>query len=427
MSESINWKDKIGKFVYGKKYKTDALNQKKTVQDLLSYDEITENGIVRADDAYFAIIEVSQINSHLLDFNESQGVWFSFRTMLNSINIRHSLILQSRFYDVTDFVKNYETRSKALNNLTPQLEEAREDVLDYYMDFSEERNREQRGYMMFRFNPSYEGLEVGLSTGNAKIDDILTKLKSKSSTVDDEESRSIAISMLEEVSDLAYHLLYTIGCSSVRLNREGVLEYMYSVVNRDLTVHQRFSDALSQGMFNTQKTSQTPGIIVDAIDSILSGDELYTKYYVENQNDYKDEPEPESVTNKALMTERIVESTESENQNEINDSDISILGSESHELEGNFTLPEAKNNAAPIQNEFVTEEIQLAVDTEETLIKEVKNQNVVDIKALVNESESSEKNRKRRAEARKRKKERIRAEKTQAEKVQTQYNGTGSE
>lgn len=418
MSESMSMNDRLKKLVYGKKYQPDKKSHKVTVQDLLSYDEITENGIVRADDAYFAIIEVSQINSHLLDFNESSNVWFSFRTMLNSINIRHSLILQSRFYDVTDFVKSYETRSKALNNLTPELENAREDVLDYYMDFSEEKNREQHGYIMFRFNPSYEGLDLGLSTGNAKIDEFFTKIKSKSSAINDEESRSVAISMLEEVCDLAYHLLYTIGCSSVRLNREGVLEYMYSFVNRDLTVHQRFSDALSQGMFNTEKISHTPRIIVEAIDSILSDDELYTTNYTENNFQYKDDTFTDTFKTESIVIESAILENQIENENETN---ISISDNENKDIE-NITIPESENNNSTTRSEeYIAENIQ--VDNKKSIDESRK---VVDIKALGTEGiTAEEKARKRRAEARKRKKERARAEKLEGN-GHVKLNGTGS-
>jgi len=414
MSEStkLNYKDKIGKLIYGKKYETKNQTQKQTVQDLLSYDEITESGIVRASSAYFAIIEVSQINSHLLDFNESSSVWFSFRTMLNSINIRHSFILQSHFYDVTDFVKSFETRSKALNNLTNELEEAREDALDYYMDFSEERNREQRGYIMFRFNPSNEGLEIGLSTGNAKLDDFFTKLKSKSNT-DDEESRSVAISMLEEVCDLAHQLLYTIGCPSMRLNREGVLEYMYSVVNRDLTVHQRLSDALSFGMFNTQKESQTPSIIVNAVDSILS-EEIYTEYYINNNNTYNDEP---FINNVFVNSE--VSLNKSEHDNFIDTDGMNVMDNpEPPKVENDNNYVQIENDSKIIPEKTINNE---SISTNEM-------NNVVDFKEInSNNSDANEKTRNRRSEARKRKKERARAEKLREEEIQAKLDGTGSE
>lgn len=402
-----HWKDTVGKLIYGKKYDAKHTKHKnETVQDLLKYKEITEKGIVVADGSYFAIIEVSQLNSNLLDFNESQSVWFNFRTMLNSINMRHSYILQSHFYDVGDFVFEYEQNSMALKNLTPQLVEARHDVLRYYQNFSEERNREQRAFMMFRFNPSFEGLEVGLSTGNAKIDDFFTKMKTKSKALDEEETKGIAISMLEEVCDLAYHLLFTIGCDSIRLNREGVLDYMYGILNRDLTVHQKLSDAKVTGMFNFKKYSQTPDIIVNAVDSILGNESILEEYYEPVERVYTDDLVVSDIPVVPVdlnVKEPILEPVVLE--------------------ETIITETSALSEQEQVQiDEMVQEEIQaepIAI-IEQNNGNETDDSKVVDIQTFTNDTEGltqEEKRRLRRSLARKRKKER---NKTNEHQIDTQ-------
>lgn len=260
-----------------------------SVQDLLKYDEITDRGIVRVGNSYISVLECGLINLHLLAFHENAAVWNNFRTMLNSINIRHTYILQSHFFDVSDFVKEYDEKANSLTNLTPELISAKQDVINNYQVFTEERNREQLGYIIFRYNPDVEGLEVGLETGNPTIDELIKKFKSVASEIDKEESRSIAFSILEEVSDLAYQLLYKLKIQTVRLNKVGVLNMIYSTINRDLTIHQRLQDVSEAHSFTEFKISETPDVISDTLAKIQQQDEdLFNEYFqnfnLENEN-----------------------------------------------------------------------------------------------------------------------------------------------
>lgn len=266
-----------------------------TVQDLITYDEITEKGIIRIGETFNLVMETDQANSSLLDFDENAALWSNFRTMLNSINVRHSMILQSHFFDVNDFVNNYNVAADNLTNLTPQLITAKEDVIKGYRKFTEERNRDQRSYIIYRYNPDLEGIEVNFETGNALIDDLFRKAKSKTSDSDDEESRSIAFSVLEEVADLTYQLLHRMGIRSVRLNRIGVLNMIYSTLNRDLTTSQRLLDASESHSFAEIKVSETPHLYKDLLSSSDSDEiELFESY---NQWNLLKEDMPDSSVN----------------------------------------------------------------------------------------------------------------------------------
>lgn len=262
-------------------------HEEKTVQDLFNYDEITDKGIVRVGDTYTSTMELNQINLQLMDFIENSIVWKNFRTMLNSINIRHSYILQSHFFDVSDFVKEYEQKANSLEYLTPELIFAKDDVLKNYQTFTEERNREQKSFIIFRYNPNTEGIETGLETGNAAFDEILANIKSKTAAVDNEESRSIALSVLEEMTELAYQLLFQLGIKSVRLNRVGVLDMIYGTLNRDLTTSQRLLDASNAGSFTEFKVSDTPNIISSTLDYVADYENQLFEDYLNTLEDMR--------------------------------------------------------------------------------------------------------------------------------------------
>src|SRR4051794_18065991 len=79
--------------------------QLETVQDLLDYESISNKGIVKLKNGtYTAVIELTQINQNLNNFPENAAIWKKFRTMLNSISVRHTYLVQSQYLDVMDFV-----------------------------------------------------------------------------------------------------------------------------------------------------------------------------------------------------------------------------------------------------------------------------------------------------------------------------------
>jgi len=266
-----------------KKSKKDK-NKPLTVQDLIQYDEITPKGIVRIGKTYTAVMETDQTNSSLLDYNENAILWNNFRVMLNSINIRYSMILQSHFFDVSDFVNDYETRANSLENLTPQLSNAKDDIIYHYSKFTEERNRDQRTYIIFRYNPDVEGIETLFETGNAVLDELFKKAKSTASDIDEEESRSIAISVLDEVAELAYQLLQKMNVRSVRLNRIGVLNMLYSTLNRDLTTSQRLLDVSEAHSFAEVKISESSRLFLEALETEEQDDMQLFAIYNNNHN-----------------------------------------------------------------------------------------------------------------------------------------------
>lgn len=238
------------------------VNEKETVQDLFEYRTISDKGICHLNDGTFtATLEVSQINQRLNNDIENTAVWRKFRGLINALSIRHTLLIQSQYLDLTDFVNNFERQSDDLDLLTPQLRQSKEEVVASYRDFSEKKTKEVRCYVIFRFNPLKEGTEKGLDTGSSALNALLEATKSKASNMTEEEAIDLANSILDEVSDLAYQLFHGIGIKSVRLNRSGVLNMIFMTLNRDLALAQRLQDAAAAQSFSEFKISETPFLI----------------------------------------------------------------------------------------------------------------------------------------------------------------------
>jgi hypothetical protein len=270
----------------GDKSKKGGKKEKETVQDLFEYKTISDKGISHLNDGTFtAILEVSEINQRLNNESENTSVWRKFRSLVNALGIRHTFLVQSQYLDSTDFVNDYSQQSDELENLTPQLRESKDAILESYHEFSEIKTKEVRCYAVFRFNPYKEGLEKGLDTGSSVLNSLLEATKRKTTGMTEEEAIDLANSILDEVTDLAYQLFHGIGMKSVRLNRTGVLNMAYMTLNRDLTLAQRLSDAANADSFREFKMSETPFLI----ENIAEYEELKMQgYSVEHILDVQD-------------------------------------------------------------------------------------------------------------------------------------------
>ncbi|MEK5217741.1 hypothetical protein [Psychrobacillus sp. FSL H8-0487] len=270
---------------------------KETVQELLAYEQISDRGVVKLiNGTYTLTVEVSQINQRLMNQIENTTIWRKFRGMLNSIGIRHTYLVQSQYLDVMDFVSEYNENADELDNLTPELKLAKEDIVDNYKSFAEEKTREVRCYMIFRFNPKKDGMEKGLETGNSTLDGLLSGLKGQTNSMDKEEADELANSILDEVGDLAHTLLHSIGIKAIRLNKVGVLNMLYMTLNRDLTLSQRLVDVNKAQSFTEFKLSETPFAIEE--EAYLSEIEL-----VEELEKYIPIPDDSEISQLDLVPE----------------------------------------------------------------------------------------------------------------------------
>jgi hypothetical protein len=255
---------------FSKKNKKDDSNSKKTksnkkktkepetVQELLKYESITDRGFVKLKNGtYTATLEVTQINQRLNNTLENAIIWKNFRSMLNSVGVRQTLLVQSQYLDISDFINNYDQAAQSIQNLTPQLQEAKEDVINNYKEFAEQKTRDYRTYVIFRFNPKKDQKNTGIESGNAVLDGVLSSFRGQVEQMSEEDNQELAESILEEVSDLAYQMYHAIGIQCVRLNRAGILAQTYATLNRDLTLVQRLHDASESHAFTEFKQSHT--------------------------------------------------------------------------------------------------------------------------------------------------------------------------
>ncbi|MDX8367180.1 hypothetical protein [Cytobacillus sp. IB215665] len=234
-----------------------------TVQELLNYEDMSKDGLVKLHNGtYSIVIEVEPVNVKMMSISERQGVWMNFRAAMNTLPCHATLLVQSQYLDMNDYVNDYLGTSKNFN-LTPELLQSAEGVSEHLKGFVERKTREYSSYIILRFNPSTYGTESGVTTGNVTVDNFLENIRGTNMKMTDEEAKELAENMLDEVGDLIYQSFQAIGIGVTRLDSVGVHNMIYQTLNRDLSIHQRLHDVNGMGSFSEFKSSLTPELMLD--------------------------------------------------------------------------------------------------------------------------------------------------------------------
>ncbi|HWO75547.1 MAG TPA: hypothetical protein VNM69_06445 [Bacillus sp. (in: firmicutes)] len=246
------WKDS--------KNKKEMTKEPESVQELLNVKEVYPNGLVkRHNNTYAIVLEIQPININMKSQSEKNGVWLNFRTAINTLPCHVTLLVQSQYLDMNDYIQHYTEVSQSVP-LTPQLKASAAGVAEHLGGFAERKTREYRSYVIVRFNPFKYGTEAGISTGNATIDNLVAALRGQKVKISHDEAFELAENMLEEVADTIYASFEPMGIGVARLDRVGVYNMIYMTLNRDLSMYQRIHDVNAAGSFSEFKQSLTPDI-----------------------------------------------------------------------------------------------------------------------------------------------------------------------
>lgn len=242
-------------------WKTNQKVEKKnieTVQELLAYKHMTDDGLVQLENGTFAIVlEAHPINVKTKSQVEKDGIWINFRTAINELACPITLLVQSQYLDMGEYIEDYSNRIEN-TNLTQELNETLTGVSKHLYGYTERKTRDYSAYIIVRFNPYTYGAESGVETGNVTVDKLMKKLHQQKEALDEEEAFTLAEDMLDEVGDILYQSFDPIGIKLYRLDKLGVHHMIYTTLNRDLALHQKIHEVNNFGSFTELKQSLTP-------------------------------------------------------------------------------------------------------------------------------------------------------------------------
>jgi len=237
-----------------------------TCQDLLTFREIYPDGIIELPGLRFRlVVEVEPVNESLKSFKERQSLWLGFRNLVQTINIPYTLKIETRFLDLREYLESIKECSGKKEYL---LRDYGYELSQWLDKKSENRqNRDRRCYIILKIDSAAKGIEGGVKTGNPIINNAISSLSGlQRAGIPEKELRKMAVDELRVMGGVVSSTLEGMDIVSRQLNRQEVLDMIYSTFNRDLAPHFSIHDAEREELFSIFMTSDTPQIFLEGMD-----------------------------------------------------------------------------------------------------------------------------------------------------------------
>ena len=249
--------------LYGKR-KTKGEKTPTTTHDLIRYKDISADGIVELPNhQYRLVIEVESVNMVLKSHAEQSALWLGFRDLVNALTIPATFLIQSRHLDLKDYISELQNISDKAP--TPELCQYGKVHCNDLSDKTEKNVRDRKHYIILKIDALAvssidSGIRIENEALNALVQDLLRSRAKQGNTMSQGEIKALARQELENVAGVIQGCLAGMEIPNIRLNREGVMDLIYSSLNRDLAPHARLAEANTQEMFSLITRSLTPYI-----------------------------------------------------------------------------------------------------------------------------------------------------------------------
>jgi hypothetical protein len=230
-----------------------------TTQELMRYKEISANGIVELPNhQYRLVIEVEPVNMALKSHSEQEALWLGFRDLINALTVPATFLVQSRHMDLRDYIT--ELKKEISKAPTPELQVYGNIHCEELSIKTEKNVRDRRHYIILKIDAmAVSSIDSGIKIENEAINALFSDLWPKrSGNMSNNEIGALAQQELDNVAGIIQGCLNGMEIPNIKLNKEGVMDLIYSTFNRDLAPHARLAEASAQEMFSLTARSLTP-------------------------------------------------------------------------------------------------------------------------------------------------------------------------
>lgn len=232
--------------------------KRKSTQDLFNYKKLYDDGLVELPGHQFRkVIQVFPIDISTRSINEQAAVWQSYRTMISSLTLPITIVIQSTHVDVNDYVENVNVKISEINN--PFIREMGTDYLNYVNDMAENRKVRARKYYIICKIDLSKSDESGIDDEGTLATAInsLLRMANKQQKLSDEEAVMLARSELENIASVLRGYLQQIGIKTKVLDKVEVVNMGYETFNRDLATVIRTKEVNQMEAFSLFTKSMT--------------------------------------------------------------------------------------------------------------------------------------------------------------------------
>lgn len=229
-----------------------------SAQDLIACKEIHSDGLIELPGYKFRLVmEIEPINLGLRSFQEQAAVWLNLRSMVNSLNVPCTFLVQTRYLNLKDYINEYR---KLASGYGEHVAGYISRLCDWLAAESEgKQQRDRRLYVILKIDAASTGIESGIQTDNPIVNSALKSIggigKSK---LPPDELRRLGREELFEAAAVVRSYLENSEVRSYVLDRKAVLEMLYQTFNRDLAPYARLVEADQDEVFTLFTRSNTP-------------------------------------------------------------------------------------------------------------------------------------------------------------------------
>lgn len=236
--------------------------KKETAQDLLDLKEIYPDGLIELPDGKFRlVVEIEPVNLALRSFQEQTAVWAGLRSIVNSLNVPCTFLVQARHLNLRDYLDDYRRHAEGRPS---HIKSYALSLADWLAKEAEGKHlRDRRFYAVLKMDAASAGVEGGIQTDSPVVNEAAKLLSNiGKSKLPADELRRLARDSLFEAAAVIVGSLGGLEIGARILDRREVLEMLYATLNRDLAPFASFTDADREGAFSLFPVSATPDIVL---------------------------------------------------------------------------------------------------------------------------------------------------------------------
>lgn len=235
---------------------------KEAAQELLELKEVYPDGLVELPGGKFRlVIEIESVNLALRSFQEQAAVWLGLRSLVNSLSVPCTFLVQTRHLDLRDYLDDYRRRAEGC---PPHIRDYALSLADWLAKEAEGKHlRDRRFYAVLKMDTASAGVEGGIKTDSPVVNEAVRLLSDVGrSKLPIGEARRLARDSLFEAASMVVSSLGSLEIGAQVLDRREVLEVLYATFNRDMAPFASFADADREGAFALFPVSATPDIVL---------------------------------------------------------------------------------------------------------------------------------------------------------------------
>lgn len=234
-----------------------------TTQELFEFEDISKDGLVHLPGQKFRkVMEIYPVNMATKSGREQAGIWDAFRTMINSLTIPVTLLVQSTHLDNTDYIAKVRTSLEQQEVESPALKRFGEVYIKHVYDLSENRSlQSKRYYIVAKIDVSSDTVDSGVDVDDNTIAvavNAMLRANGKTVKITNEEAERLARSELDNIIVVMGSYLGQMGIRYKPLNKQEVVDMVYTTYNRDLASVIRTKEVDAMEAFSLFTRSMTP-------------------------------------------------------------------------------------------------------------------------------------------------------------------------